>query len=120
MLSERCGHDTAILHANISQLGYHASLRTVYRSLRPLRTGTTPAPLTLPPKVSQVTSWLLHWAEDLNSRQPQLLPDLRGYCAQLDRLAEHVTSFAEMMTPHRATRPDRLAQGGSRSNFPDR
>src|SRR5262249_4591898 len=26
------------------------------------------------------------------------VPDVRGHCAQLDRLAEHVTSFAKMMT----------------------
>jgi transposase len=27
-----------------------------------------------------------------------MLTDLRAHCAQLDRLAEHVTSFAKMMT----------------------
>jgi hypothetical protein len=33
-----------------------------------------------------------------------LLASLRGHCSQLDRLAEHVTSFAKMMakrTGHR-------------------
>ena len=35
------------------------------------------------------------------ARQPtqqQLPASLRGHCAQLDRLADHVTSFAKMMT----------------------
>ena len=36
--------------------------------------------------------------EDLNPRQQQLLADLRGHCAQLGRLAGHVTSFAKIMT----------------------
>ena len=74
-------------------------LRTIYRYLQPLRTGTAPAALTPTSlKIGEVTSWLLRRAEDLNPRQQQLLTDLRGHCAQLDRLAEHVTSFAKMMT----------------------
>jgi len=43
------------------------------------------------------TSWLLRRTDDFDPRQQQLLADLRGHCAQLDRLAEHVTSFAKMM-----------------------
>jgi Transposase len=84
-------------HAEITQLGYRGSLRTLYRYLQPLRTGTVPAPLTMP-KISEVTSWLLRRDEDLSPRQQQLLTELRGHCAQLDRLAGHVTSFAKMMT----------------------
>jgi transposase len=95
--NEGC-HDTAMLHAEITALGYRGSLRTVYRYLQPLRTGTAPAPLTMPPKIGEVTSWLLRRAEDLNPRQQQLLAGLRGHCAQLDHLAGHVTSFAKMMT----------------------
>ena len=91
-------HDAAVLHAEITALGYRGSLRTVYRYLQPLRTGTGPAPLTIAPKVGEVTSWLLRRAEDLSPRQQQLLATLRGHCAQLDNLAEHVTSFAKMMT----------------------
>ena len=86
-----------MLHAEITQLGYRGSLRTVYRYLQPLRTGTAPAPLTTP-KIGEVTSWLLRRTEDLNPRQQQLLTELRGHCAQPGRLAGHVTSFAKMMT----------------------
>ena len=49
-------------------------------------------------KIREVTSWLRRRAEDLDPRQQQLLADLRSHCAQLDRLADHVTSFAKMMT----------------------
>jgi transposase len=91
--------DTAALHAEITALGYRGSIRTIYRYLQPLRAGTTPAALTLPSlKVGEVTSWLLRRAEDLDPRQQQLLTELRGHCSQLDRLADHVTSFAKMMT----------------------
>jgi transposase len=95
--AEGC-HDAAALHAEITALGYRGSLRTVYRHLQPLRTGTDPAALTPPAlKIGQVTSWLLRRAEDLNPRQQQLLADVRGHCSQLDHLAEHVTGFAKMM-----------------------
>ena len=96
--NEGC-HDAAALHAEITALGYRGSLRTVYRYLQPLRTGTNPAALTPSAlKIGEVTSWLLRRAEDLNPRQQQLLAGVRGHCSQLDRLAEHVTSFAKMMT----------------------
>ena len=96
--NEGC-HDTAGLHAEITALGYRGSLRTVYRYLQPLRTGTATAALTPPAlKIGEVTSWLLRRTEDLDPRQQQLLASLRGHCAQLDRLADHVTSFAKMMT----------------------
>jgi len=96
--NEGC-HDAAVLHAEITALGYRGSLRTVYRYLQPLRAGTAStifAPSAL--KIGEVTSWLLRRAEDLHPRQQQLLADLRGHCSQLDRLADHVTSFAKMMT----------------------
>jgi transposase len=95
--AEGC-HDAAVLHAEITALGYRGSLRTVYRYLQPLRTGIDPAALTPPSlKIGEVTSWLLRRAEDLNPRQQQLLADVRGHCAQLDHLAGHVTGFAKMM-----------------------
>jgi transposase len=96
--TEGC-RDAAVLHAEITALGYRGSLRTVYRYLQPLRAGIPPAALTPSAlTISEVTSWLLRKTEDLNPRQQQLLADVRGHCAQLDRLAEHVTSFAKMMT----------------------
>jgi len=94
--NEGC-HDVAVLHTEITALGYRGSLRTVYRYLQPLRTGTAPPPAAVPPKIGQVTSWLLRRPEDLSPCQQHLLAELRAHCAQLDRLGEHVTSFAKMM-----------------------
>ena len=96
--TEGC-RDAAVLHAEITAFGYRGSLRTVYRYLQPLRAGTDPAALTPSAlKIGEVTSWLLRRAEDLSPRQQELLADVRGHCSQLDRLAEHVTGFAKMMT----------------------
>lgn len=91
-------HDVAVLHGEIIALGYRGSLRTVYRYLQPLRTGTVPPPAAVPPKIGEVTSWLLRRPDDLSPRQQQLLAEVRGHCAQLDRLAGHVRSFAKIMT----------------------
>jgi hypothetical protein len=41
--TEGC-HDTAVLHAEITALGYRGSLRTLYRYLQPLRAGTPHPP----------------------------------------------------------------------------
>ena len=77
--TEGC-HDAAVLHAEITALGYRGSLRTVYRYLQPLRDGTSPAALTPAVlKIAEVTSWLLRRAEDLDPRQQQLLADVRGH-----------------------------------------
>ena len=92
-------HDAATLHAEITARGHRGSPRTVYRYLQPLRAGTAHTALTPSSlKIGEVTSWLLRRGEDLTPRQQQLLADVRGHCAQLDRLAEHVTGFAKMMT----------------------
>jgi transposase len=96
--TEGC-RDAAVLHAEITALGYRGSLRTVYRYLQPLRAGLPPEAITPSAlKIGEVTSWLLRRTEDLDPRQQQLLASLRSHCTQLDHLAEHVTSFAKMMT----------------------
>ena len=52
--AEGC-HDAAVLHAEITALGYRGSLRTVYRYLQPLRAGTAAPPGALPPpRIGQV------------------------------------------------------------------
>ncbi len=67
------------LHAEITTLGYRGSLRTVYRYLQPLRTGTDPSALTPSAlTIGEVTSWLLRRTQDLNPRQQLLLAYLRG------------------------------------------
>ena len=104
-----------MLHAEITALGYRGSLRTVYRYLQPLRAGLPPEAITPSAlKIGEVTSWLLRRAEDLDPRQQQLLASLRSHCAQLDLLAEHVTSFAKMMTKRTGRQDWPAGYSGSR------
>jgi hypothetical protein len=50
-----------VLHAQITALGYRGSLRTVYRYLQPLRTGTAAAALTPSSlKIGRASLDLLH------------------------------------------------------------
>src|SRR5262249_33433778 len=76
--AEGC-HDAAVLHAEITALGYRGSLRTVYRYLQPLRAGTPPAALTPSAlKIGEVTSWLLRRAEDLSPASSSSWPTCAG------------------------------------------
>lgn len=69
--NEGC-HDVAVLHAEITAHGYRRSLRTVYRYLQPLRTGTASPPAAVPPKIGEVAGLLLGRPDDLSPRQQQL------------------------------------------------
>lgn len=103
--TEGC-HDIAVLHAELQVGGYRGSIRTLYRHLQPLRAGgpaaSTPAaaaaPNTPPPKIRHVTTWLLRRPDDLEPDMHATLTDIRAGCPQLDRVADHVTTFAKMMT----------------------
>ena len=82
--NEGC-HDAAVLHAELTALGYRGSLRTVYRYLQPGAPGPPHRPVAWPPlKIGQVTSWLLRRAEDLDPRDQQMLTEIRAHCIQLD------------------------------------
>jgi transposase len=93
--------DVAVLHAELEQRGYHGSVRTLYRYLQPLRAldpGQAAPPIAPdPPKIRQVTTWLLRRPEDLDSTEQSTLTGIRDVCAHLDRLGDHITTFAKMM-----------------------
>ncbi|MEU6711677.1 ISL3 family transposase [Nonomuraea sp. NPDC046802] len=103
--TEGC-RDIAVLHSELQARGYRGSIRTLYRHLLPLRSGgpagPTPAaaaaPNTPPPKIRHVTTWLLRRPDDLEPDVQATLTDIRAGCPQLDRVADHVTTFAKMMT----------------------
>jgi transposase len=71
----------------------------VRRYLHPFREMLTPAPPPpTVPKVRQITGWLLRRPSDLNAQETSQLADIRSRCPHLNRLADHVKDFAEMMT----------------------
>jgi transposase len=79
--------------------GYTGSEQTVRRYLHPFREMLTPAPPPpTVPKVRQITGWLLRRPSDLNTQETSQLADIRSRCPHLNRLADHVKDFAEMMT----------------------
>lgn len=94
--------DIAVLHTELEQRGYRGSSRTVYRYLQPLRTldpGQAAPPVPpAPPKIRQITTWLLRRPEDLDDTEQANLAGIRGGCPHLDRLSDHITGFAKMMT----------------------
>jgi hypothetical protein len=70
--TEGC-RDAAVLHAEITALGYRGSLRTVYRYLQ--RAGLPPAAITPSVlKIGEVTSWLLCRAEGLDPASSNCSP----------------------------------------------
>ncbi len=79
----------------------------VQRHLRCYRTGRghAPVPAPKPPTVREVASWIMTHPEHLPQEDADKLKRLRDRVPELDRLADHVTQFATMMT---ALEGDRL------------
>ena len=91
--------EAAQLTKEITAQGYTGSEQTVRRYLHPFRAMLTPPPPPpTVPKVRQITGWLLRRPGDLDIEDKNRLAKIRSRCPHLDRLADHVTSFAEMMT----------------------
>jgi transposase len=91
--------EAAQLTREIATQGYTGSEQTVRRYLHPFREMLTPVPPpSTVPKVRQITGWLLRRPGDLDTEEKSQLAEIRSRCPHLDRLAGHVTSFAEMMT----------------------
>jgi transposase len=86
-----------VLLAEIREQGYTGSYPALTRYLRLFRTvGTAPPSTPAPPKVRDVTRWMLQHPDDLDDRER--LNEILAGSSALDRLAYHVAAFAEMMT----------------------
>jgi transposase len=101
-LHQRCsdGHTCATrLFEEIRVQGYHGSAGIVRNYLRPFRQlGIPPPPTPTPPKVRDVTSWLLRHPDSLDADEQPKLKQVLARCPDLDAAAGHVASFAEIMT----------------------
>ncbi|HWO58960.1 MAG TPA: ISL3 family transposase [Umezawaea sp.] len=96
-----------VLLAEIREQGYTGSYPALTRYLRLFRTvGAAPPATPAPPKVRDVTRWMLQHPDDLDDRERGQLHEILARSSALERLAYHVTSFAEMMTGRHGERLD--------------
>jgi transposase len=78
--------------------GYQGSAAIVRTYLRPFRElGSTPPPAPAPPKVREVTGWLLRHPDSLDADQQLKLKQVLARCPDLDAVAGHIRAFAEIM-----------------------
>jgi transposase len=91
--------DATVLFTEIRQQGFRGSVKTVRRYIQPFRAAKTAPPATpTPPKPRHVASWIMTKPENLNADDRDKLAAITGRSPALTNLAEHVRTFAEMMT----------------------
>jgi transposase len=87
------------LFREITEHGYRGSLATVNSYLRPFRpVGAAPAATPLPPKVRDITRWILTHPDHLDDQEAIRLKGVLSRCPELEATARHVAAFAEMLT----------------------
>ena len=95
------------LHAEIRGQGYRGGYGTVRDYLQPFRALAAAPPATpAPPKVRDVTSWLLRDPDSLDEDEKLTLKQIQERCPHLDALAGHVTEFAKILTGRHGERLD--------------
>jgi len=113
----------AVLHREITALGYAGSEPTTYAWLALLKLAAPPKP-PAPPSRQQVTGWMLTDPARLDDGQQAQLTAILGRCPELDALARHVTAFAKILTRRAGGHPgagldDWLAAAGTSPGQPE-
>ncbi len=95
------GDEATVLHAELIELGWTGSLRTVQHYLHRFRDPAR-APRSAPPAPDKttprrVTSWIMTNPEHLSAGDQVRLKQVLARCPQLEATAGHVASFAAMM-----------------------
>ena len=94
--------DAAQLCREIQARGYRGSYTLVRDHLAPLRVTTSaPPPLPRPPKVRQVTGWIMSHPDKLSRVTRRQLATILTACPDLAAVHAHVTNFADIMTQRR-------------------
>jgi transposase len=100
-------HSAAQLCAEIRALGYPGCYTTVRAYLQPFRTVATVPPVLLgPPKVRQVTAWMLHHPDNRTADEQIRLKQVLANCTHLAATARHVSAFGEMISSLHGDRLD--------------
>jgi len=108
------------LHAEIRGQGYRGGYGTVRDYLQPFRALAAAPPATpAPPKVRDVTSWLLRDPDSLDEDEKLTLTQIRERCPHLDALAGHVTEFAKILTGRHGERLDAWIAAVDAGDQPD-
>ncbi|MCY0924460.1 transposase [Streptomyces sp. H27-G5] len=96
--------DAARLHAEIVELGYRGSKRTVRRHLQEIRGSGKPAPDKPRELTVRKATWLITAHPDkIDESNALKLKQLLARCPELDTVASRVRSFASMMTERRGS-----------------
>ena len=95
----------AVLHREITALGYAGSEPTTYAWLALLKLAAPPKP-PAPPSKQQVTGWILTDPAGLDDGHQEQLTAILGRCPDLQDLAGHVTAFAKILTRRLGDRLD--------------
>ena len=96
------------LFTEIRAIGYAGSYGTVRDYLQPFRTlDVTQRVAVGPPKVREVTAWMLRHPDSRNPDEQVKLKLVLANCPHLAAAGKHVTTFAEMMTGLHGEQVDR-------------
>lgn len=93
------------LWEEITERGYRGGYAAVRDYLRPMRT-TPRTPDIRPPSVRTVTGWLLTHPDLLPEDNQLRLKTAIAHCPELDALAGHVRSFAQILTRREGERTE--------------
>jgi len=108
------------LYNEIQAMGYRGSYGTLRAYLRPFKAANAAPPLVpRPPKVRDVTGWMLRHPDDLDADEHVKLKDARSRCPHLDQVAGHVTEFAKMLTGRHGERLDAWIAAVDADDLPD-
>lgn len=108
------------LHAEITARGYRGSYGTVNLYLQPFRAlGVAPPAAPAPPKVRDITGWMLRHPDSLDADEQAKLKETLARCPHLDAAAAHVSAFAEMMTGRHGERLDAWIAAVDAGDLPD-
>jgi len=107
------------LFREIRQQGYTGSQGTVIAYLRPFRHLGPPPATPPPPKVRDITSWLLRHPDSLDAEEHLKRREALARCSHLDALAGHVSAFAELMTGRHGDRLDSWITAVDADDQPD-